>query len=102
MKYLIRFICFFMPMFILKFFVIHKYIKRHQFPESTLIHRRKATVIYEVEFNWYDETLMPVSLVREVKSGKQFSVSFYELYEFKEFQGRDRSIGNSINAYGHE
>lgn len=95
---LIKFICLFMPNFILKFFVKNKFVEQHQYPASTLIHRRKAKIIYEIEFNWYDDTLLPVSLVREIHSGKRFSISYYEMYDFKEFQGRDRSIGDSIDG----
>ena len=51
-----------------------------------------------IEFNWFDQDLLPISLVREVHSGKKFSVNHYEMYEFKEFQGRDRTVGNSIDG----
>jgi len=101
-SFFIKLACLFIPMFLLRFFIKHKYVSPHQFPPSTLIHRFKARVLFEVEFNWYDHDLMPVSIVREVKSGKQFSVSYYELFEFKEFQGRDRAAGNSIDSYGKE
>ena len=93
---LIKFLCSLFPMGVIRFLAKYKYVKQHQFPVTTLIHRRKAKIIYEIEFNWYDHDLMPVSLVREVLSGKRYSVSYHELYEFKEFQGKDRSIGSSI------
>lgn len=93
---IIKFICFFVPMFIIKFFAKHKLAKAHEYPPTTLIHRRKAKIIYEIEFNWYDNDMLPISIVREVHSGKTFSVSYYEMFDFKEFQGRDRSVGNTI------
>jgi hypothetical protein len=97
MKLLIKLACMLMPKIVLKFFVKHKYLKQHQYPASTLIHRKNAKIIYEIEFNWFDDKLIPVSLVRETQSGKQFSVSYYDMYEFREYQGRDRSAGNSID-----
>jgi len=96
MKTLIKIACIFMPNSILKFFIKHKYLTQHQYPVSTLIHRKKAKVIFEIEFNWFDDNLDPVSLVREVQSGKTYSVGHYDMYDFKEFEGKDRSIGNTI------
>jgi len=101
-KLLIKFACLFAPNFLLRFFLKHKYTKQHHYPTAILVHRRKAKVIYEIEFNWYDNDLLPVSLVREVISGKRFSISYYEMYEFKEFAGSDYTIGNSIGNYGKE
>lgn len=97
MKILIKFVCLFFPLGLIKFLIKNKFIKQHEYPPSTLIHRRKAKVIYEVEFNWYDQDLLPISVVREVHSGKKFSINYYEMYEFKEFQGKDRTVGNTID-----
>ena len=84
---------------LLAFFIKNKYVTKHPFPASTLIHRYEAKVLFEVEFNWYDHELVPVSLVREIHSGKQYSVTYHELLEFREFQGRNRYAGNTINNY---
>jgi hypothetical protein len=91
-KLLIRFL----PKEMLNEIVRVRYLEKHQYPLSTLIHRKKAKVIYEIEFNWFDDNLTPVSLVRETQSGKQFSVSHLDMYEFKEYQGRDVNAGNTI------
>jgi len=63
------------------------FLKKHVYPTSTLIHRKKASIVYEIEMNWYDEELNPVSIVRDVKTGKVFSVRLTEMIEFKEYTG---------------
>lgn len=70
--------------------------KSHQYPPGTLIHRRKARILFEIEFNWYDEDMIPVSLVREVHSGKVFSVRDSEMFEFKEYAGTDPHAGDRL------
>jgi light-regulated signal transduction histidine kinase (bacteriophytochrome) len=72
------------------------FLKKHQLPVGVLIHRRKNTVIFEIEFNWYDEDFQPVSLIREVKSGKIFSIRHAEMYEFKEYAGSDPNAGSTL------
>lgn len=72
------------------------FLKKHKYPASTLIHRRKATIVFEIEFNWYDESLQPVSLVREVHSGKIYSIRSDEMMEFREFIGPDPNAGTSL------
>jgi hypothetical protein len=71
-------------------------LEQHQFKPSTLIHRKAARVVYEVEFNWYDENLKPVSVVREVQSGKIFSIRGNEATDFKEFSGTDPLVGSTL------
>lgn len=61
-----------------------------------MIHRKKATVIYETEFNWYDENLQPVTVIREVKSGKIFSMQYLEMSDFKEYSGSDPNAGTVL------
>jgi hypothetical protein len=71
-----------------------KYVaKTHKYPAGCLIHRRTNSVIFEIEFNWYDEDLEPVSVVREVKSSKIFSVRYLEMLEFVEYSGSDPNPG---------
>lgn len=72
------------------------FLKKHQYPAGILIHRRKAVVLFEIEFNWYDEDLNPVSVVREVKSNKTYSVRHDEMFEFKEYSGSDPNAGNAL------
>jgi len=77
-------------------FIKRMVLKKHKYPASVLIQKQNSTVIFEVEVNWYDEDLNPVSVVREVQSDKRFSIRYEEMLEFKEFTGRDRSVGNTI------
>ena len=93
---LINIVCFFFPLFLIRFLSKNKLAKKHPFPESTLIHRKQAKVLFEVEFNWYDKEFNPVTVVREVKSGKVFSISEHEMKEFKEYAGTDRNAGSVI------
>lgn len=72
------------------------FLKKHKFPPTTYIHRRKSGVVFEVDLNWFDEDLEPVSLVREVKSNKNFSIRYYEMLEFVELQGNAPTDGIEI------
>lgn len=72
------------------------FLKKHKYPPSTLIHRKKATIVFEIEFNWYDEDLQAVSLVREVHSGKIYSIRDLEMLEFREFVGSDPNAGTAL------
>lgn len=72
------------------------FLKRHKFPPTTYIHRKNAAVVFEIELNWFDEDLEPVSLVREVKSNKNFSIRYYEMLEFVELQGNAPTDGIEI------
>ena len=71
-------------------------IKKHKYPAGCLIHRRNAGVIFEIEFNWFDEDLEPVSVVREVKSNKIFSVRYLEMMDFVEYSGSDPNPGTVL------
>lgn len=71
-------------------------LKKHKYPASTLIHRKHAKVIFEIEFNWYDENFEPVSVVREVLSNKIFSIRSDEMKEFVEYTGSDPNAGAAI------
>lgn len=76
--------------------LIKFFVNKHKYPPSTLIHRKKNPVIYEIEFNWFDESFSPVSIVREVKSNKIFSVREDEMLEFVEYSGANPNPGGSI------
>jgi len=72
------------------------FLKKHKFPPTTYIHRRKSAVVFEVNLNWFDEDLEPVSLVREVHSGKNFSIRYHEMLEFVELIGNAPNDGIAI------
>lgn len=77
--------------------LIRKYIlKPHKYPTSTLIQRKNGSVVFEVEFNWFDEILEPVSIVRDIKTQKIYSVRSLEMHEFKEYTGSDPNGGVDI------
>jgi hypothetical protein len=72
------------------------FLKKHLYPPSVYIHRKNSAVVFEIELNWYDEDLEPVSLVREVKSGKSFSIRYHEMLEFRELSGNKPTDGIEI------
>lgn len=72
------------------------FLRKHKYPPTTYIHRRKAAVVFEIELNWFDEDLNPVSLVREVRSGKNFSIRYSEMLEFVELTGNKPDDGIEI------
>lgn len=84
-----------MKNWIYKLFIKY-FVKKHKFPPGILIHHNKGKVVFEIEVNWYDETFHPVSVVREVKSGKMASIRYDEMKEFKEYAGSDPNAGYSI------
>lgn len=96
MNLLTKLVCALFPMALIRFLIKNKFVNKHQYPESTLIHRRKAKVLFEVEFNWYDKELKPISVIRAVKGGQIASVSDSEMYEFKEYEGQDRNAGSTL------
>ena len=72
------------------------FLKKHKFPPTIYIHKKNARVVFEVELNWFDEDLLPVSLLREVKSGKNYSVRYHEMLEFIELRGNKPEDGTEI------
>lgn len=72
------------------------FLKKHLFVTTTYVHRKHSAVVFEIELNWYDEALDPVSLVREVKSGKSFSIRYDEMREFIELRGNAPTDGIEI------
>jgi len=73
------------------------FLQKHKFPPTTYVHHRRGGVIFEIELNWYDEDLLPVSLVREAKSGKTFSIRHHEILEFVELRGAQPTDGIAID-----
>lgn len=73
----------------------HKFcVRKHKYPPSCIIHRANNTkVVFEIEFNWYDENLSPVSVVRNVKTDKIYSVREMEMLDFVEYTGADPNVG---------
>ena len=64
--------------------------KKHKYPPSCLVHRKlNGSLVFEIEFNWYDENYEPVSIVRDIKTTKVFSIRYLEMKEFVEYTGLD-------------
>lgn len=78
---------------------IYKYlfIKKHQFPAGCLIHPAKGTIVFEIEFNWYDENMEPVSVVRRVSDNVIASVRYAEMKGFKEYSGNNELLGSNTH-----
>lgn len=76
--------------------LLKKFLAKHKYPKGVLVHRKNGAVVFETEFNWYDESLEPVTVVREVKSGKIFSVNSLEMMDFVEYTGSDPNGGSDL------
>lgn len=61
--------------------------QKHKYPASCLVRRKNGDVVFEIEFNWYDEANEPVSVVRNVTTDKIFSIRHNEMHEFVEHTG---------------
>ena len=67
-----------------------KYVRKtHKYPASCLVKRKNSDdhFVFEIEFNWYDENLEPVSIVREQRTHKTYSIRHEEMAEFVEYTG---------------
>lgn len=83
----------------MKFIINWLYLRfvkpKHKYPPSCLIHRKtNPTLVYEIEFNWYDENMDPVSVVRDTRTQKIFSIRHYEMVEFVEYTGSNPNPGD--------
>jgi hypothetical protein len=72
------------------------FLKTHLFLPGIYIHRKNGAVVFETEFNWFDEELLPITVVREVKSGKIFSIRYDEMTNFIELKGNAPVDGSEI------
>ena len=70
--------------------------EKHKYPASTLIHRNTGAIVFEIEFNWYDEDFNPVSIVRQLTNQKIYSIRSLEMQDFKEYTGSNFNPGSSI------
>lgn len=73
-----------------------KFLKVHKFPITTYVHREHSGIVFEIDLNWYDEDLNPVSIVRECKSGKTFSIRDDEMIFYVELRGNAPTDGIEI------
>lgn len=71
-------------------------LKKHLFTVGTYVHRKHASIVFEIDFNWYDEEILPVSVVKEVRSGKIFSIRHEEMINFVELKGNSPLDGTEI------
>lgn len=95
-KLLIRLVCAFFPMSFIAFLIRHKYKgSQHKFKPTDLIHRHN-TILFEVEFNWYNEDLEPITIIRGVKNGKIGTIHRDEWIEWNVYLGKDRNAGSTF------
>lgn len=75
------------------------FLKKHLFPSGSLIHQKKGTIVFEIEFNWYDEDFIPISVVRQVSNNQIASVRYNEMLGFKEYSGNNETLGSTTHLY---
>lgn len=73
------------------------FVKKHLFPVGALVHQKTQKIVFEIEFNWFDEDLQPVSLVRQVSDSKVFSIRYHEMLGFKEYSGNNEMLGSNVH-----
>lgn len=73
------------------------FIKKHIFPVGTLVHPKKGTTVFEIDFNWYDEDMQPVSIVRQVNNNQIASIRYNEMLGFKEYSGNNELLGSNVH-----
>lgn len=73
------------------------FLRKHLFPVGCLVHPKKGTVVFEIEFNWFDEDMQPVSVVRQVSDNKIFSIRYNEMRGFKEYSGNNERLGSTVH-----
>lgn len=75
------------------------FIKTHLFPVGSLVHPKKGTIVFEIEFNWYDEDMQPVSIVRQVSNQQIASIRYAEMQGFKEYSGNNELLGSTTHLF---
>jgi len=73
------------------------FIRKHIFPVGSLVHPKKGTTVFEIEFNWYDEDTQPVSIVRQVGNNQIASIRYNEMQGFKEYSGNNEMLGSNVH-----
>lgn len=63
-------------------------LESHKFKPSALIFRSGTRTLFEVDSNYYNKDLEPVTIVRTYPLGKQnMGISKHEIMEFQEYKG---------------
>lgn len=76
----------FIRSFILSFVMKHL-LEKHKFKASSLIIRDGTRTLFEVDTNYYNKELEPVTIVRAYPSGTQLlGISKHEIIEFREYK----------------
>lgn len=70
------------------------FLKKHKYPPTTLVRRKLARIVYEIDFCWYDTNFDPVWIMRELKTNKTYSASYIEMTEFTEYT--EEGAGSTI------
>lgn len=63
------------------------FLPKHKFLPSALIYREGTRTLFEVDSNYYDKDLNPVTIVRAYPLGKQLmGISRHDILEFHEYK----------------
>lgn len=63
-------------------------LKKHKYPVSVLIHKKNSEdIIYEVQKNYYDLDLSPVTLVLEYGGTRVMTIDNIDMLEYQEYTG---------------
>ena len=77
-------------------------LEKHKFKPSTLILRDGTVTLYEVDSNYYNTELEPVTVVRAYPLGTQLlGISKHELLEFSEYKKMPKE-GMAITAHDNK
>lgn len=73
------------------------FIPKHLFPAGSLVHPKRGTTVFEIDFNWYDEDMQPVSIVRQISNQQIASIRYDEMLGFKEYSGNNELLGSNVH-----
>lgn len=67
--------------------LLKKFLRKHIFKPSDLIYKTGTRVVYEVEMNYYDKNLDPVTIVRRFGGTTHlYAIDRHRILEFKEYK----------------
>lgn len=67
--------------------LLKRLLKKHKYPVSVLIHKKTSDTVYEVQKNYYDLDLNPVTLVLEYGGSRLLSIDHIDMLEYQEYTG---------------
>lgn len=73
--------------------LLKRLLKKHKYPVSVLIHKKNNTSVYEVQKNYYDLDLSPVTLVMEYGGSRLLTIDNIDILDYQEYTG---NLGGEI------